>query len=528
MLPERDSIDVLRINARVPAPGQFILGASLIGSTATLGGTYITVDLLPKAVEQVDITRGVEPDWVSPKPITGTARITLLNPTHKPLIGQTLTIDYISPASSYTDTIFTGRIADIAIDSNEATGDKHYTYTLYDRVSTIANTPRYASAAHPYFKIEQTKDRLERLALGQPSTSVERLTTNPATHTYFQDLGYVASAHVKANWIVESDTIAAITPIGGNAIVFSSVDGALARVPITGLTPGRWYGLRANFGGTGAGIPFAAIDNPNPTANTFVSDPTDSSPFPINGFIAKSDRAMLYVRIPGGTGDTMYCHHLRLFTLSDTCPVMHSETVHESNLAAHLDQVCAGDGGAAWYVNRKDVLVIDGKARVTPQYGILVQADAWTEVSQMELMDYDRSESIQDVVNTVTIDTHQTSYLNDGIQNADDRTDGPYSDITSRATYGAMSLSIETQLGTEQNSRALATATLARFSEPKERTRTVRISGNQSNPDSVPAIEPFSYVSLDDGRGTTDYALIATITHTITPTYWLIDLTLLP
>ena len=521
--------DRFSIEATIARPTRFLIGSTLLGSSIPLGSDVADLDIAGKAVEAITITYGVEPQRYAPKPFVGTCVIQLLNPLYALNIGMPVTVRlYDFPAIG--EPLFTGKISEVSTSIDPLTGDRHTTVTIIDRVAELANTPRDGSVGMP-LGVEFTQSRIARLLAGQRDTITSGPITTEQTY-HIEDFGPPSSLFIRSNWAAGTNT--PVIPSGGDTILFALLEEeeGIYQGLITGLIPGEWYGLSAHVDNDDPNKPLAllAIDNPQPTTSTWIYGPlTGGGSQYVNGFIAQSSTATLYVK-PMASGFNSLTN-IRLwswFALIDEIGIdildgMTAATVYQSTLADHLDQVVAGSQNAAWYVTRDGKLDarVDTLAPRPPVLTIKAGATPYT-AAELELQSLTRSNDSISGVNSVTVNAQQISYT-DGSRQATTMTYGPYVDVSRMTTYGEQAITIETQLGSERAARWIAEQA---FNSPHDRiTSVTAILRTYGDGHTLPTLEPFTPILVEDGINPPEIIRIASVTHTITANTWLVTIT---
>lgn len=200
--------------------------------------------------------------------------------------------------------------------------------------------------------------------------------------------------------------------------------------------------------------------------------------------------------------------------------------VFESTLLRHLDLAC-NSVRARWYVDTVGLVRFEGPfgRPVRPVLAVLSDehSDHPLHRSYLDIgLEYDTDQ----VINELRINNHGRELTDSGWQ-ADDVTHGPYRDITSIATWGAVAAEVDTSLwaatGDATPMNNLAAAILAANRTPRERVRTVRLDLT-TDPD-LAGVDIYDRLTIVRDGASEDMEVTA-INHTITTDRWTATLTL--
>lgn len=200
--------------------------------------------------------------------------------------------------------------------------------------------------------------------------------------------------------------------------------------------------------------------------------------------------------------------------------------VYESTLLRHLDLAC-NSVRARWYVDATGIVRFEGPFG-RPARPILAKLSdvPSTDETVRSYLDLDIEYDTESVINELSITNHGRELTDSGWV-ADDVTHGPYRDLTSIATWGAVSAEIDTSLwaatGDATPINNLAAAVLAANRTPRERVRAVRL--NLTDDPDLAGVDIYDRLTVTHD-GSTQTAEIAAINHTITPDRWTATLTL--
>lgn len=516
-------LDRLSIPVQVPAPDTFLLGSSLLGSGDALGdGTgpgYLVLNIMDHAVQSVTVDRGVEPNYLNPRPIVGTMTIILKNPAYVPEMGQELQLIYTNTdATPGGDYMFTGRVSDVYTRLDPVEKDRVVTITVLDRVATIANTSRYGSIVEGRLLVEHTRERMVRLLAGVPGAQVVGHTYGPTIK--MTNYNITSTYKADATW-VKTGIIDYYT---GAAFDFDRDSSMTAQV--TGLVPGNYYQFSLE----------ATLENPS-DARLYLNNRLIDWQYS-NGFIADQATATIRIEARGMVTVT----YATLGRRNTTYPAdLHTSTVHESTLANHLDQIVSGTQYWGWYVDGQGRPVANALARnatTASRAGfqrLTLQSPLVSNVAtNVEFMsDVFIAQTFDDLVNEIDFESHQIQWDDEGNRAANDVTLLGSESTTSKNKFGSRLETLETQLGDQWYANQLAQQLLTRTSS-RPRIQAFTLSGQQNRPAGpgltagIARIGPFDQVNppRDDlPQGT---MLVAGVRHVITPTRWLCHVTTLP
>lgn len=214
-----------------------------------------------------------------------------------------------------------------------------------------------------------------------------------------------------------------------------------------------------------------------------------------------------------------------------TAPAM-SPTVYESTLDNHL-QLITNSAAGRWWVDRHGVVVIAATDHPAPVRLRFADTHAPADPLHRCYLDVGIAHDTRATCNTLEFKNHGAAVGANNEWRADDRTLGPFEDITSRATWGIQREEIETCLELSDPkfvppntnpAKVLATKYLTGNANPRPRITSVTY-------DATADIDIACLLDIGDAidiacRSIRQPSRIVGISHTITPARWTVTLTL--
>lgn len=515
---ERPVIDHLDVELAT-VDGVFQLDVSPLDGpdllAADRGSAYTWTPLLPSATS-VTMRRGLARDGVTLKGEVGSLTITLLD-----AFDPTTNLDVrpnarIRVRDATGHLLFTGLLEDVHV-TDSKTGKPVTVLTAVDAVRDVANTPRYG-AANPTAEHELIGDRLARLLSSSPVAWRVEDGLPGRTLDYRPEFTTLADAQAEAaQW-----SAAAARPGDPPHVEISEGPNEDTRTrALTGLTVGRPYVLELDLAvnlSSGTSLPamiFLAGER-----HLLHRSPRGRIRIPFTAASTTETLALQFITYP--TVVTLYG-----MVLSEWTPIYACNTVHESDLASHLD-IAATTARTAWYVDAAGVLTI-APPRPTPDARAVAHfADDGTGTHGYvgATVAYDTA----GLVSSIELQNHARQWDPDvSAWRADDRNLGPWTDPTAFATLGARRAAPETTIADTGLPGAVSPADLARAYLAEHSTAELIVRELRWNAaedyDLAHKLEVWSLVDVTR-RGTTHRMRVITISHEISPERWIITLTL--
>lgn len=512
MITEQPVIDHLHVELATAAAGVFRLDLSELDGSDLLAqnveDAYTWTPLLP-AARMVDIRRGLARDGVTLRSEVGRLTIELVDafdPTTHPDVHPNARVRVLDDDGR---ALFTGTLEDVRIDDPKH-GRPVTTLTAVDAVRDVANTPRYG-AANPHGEHELVRERIMRLLQSSPvawRVEPDAEGDAPLYRPTFPTADDAADE--AAEWLPSATpTVHA----GLHSVMLAQGGGRT----ITGLTPGRGYRVGINLT-RAQGTVLVSV-----SGDSIVRSPRGTWTAVSVEFQAATSTATLLISLGHGP-DPVY---LAGITVLEIAPIYACNTVHESDLASHLD-IATTTARTAWFVDAAGVLVVPPTYPSAAEHVAAHFADDGTGTHGYvgATVAYDTA----DLVSSVELQNHARQWDTEaGGWRADDRQLGPWIDPTARATLGARRGRLETTIADTGLPGAvspedLARAYLAEHSTPELIVRELR--WNAAEDYSLAArLELWSLVDVTR-RGTTHRMRVVALEHEITPTRWIINLAL--
>lgn len=516
IIVDQPTLDLVAIRAHIPSSMKFVLDKTGLGQTPTLGGgplDYFWQDILPDAVEDVTINRGVDPETRGATPGTLTMRIK-----------ATLTgMSYLKPGvkiQAYersTNTVFfTGKIRSI---SSETLGKPIQTtfvmITATDVVADIANTPR-SGAASGYGEWETAGNRADRYALTALQAGVNLTHSLPKTPAFNQietvfsgpaSTLAQAQAELTNNWTYLGGTMPDVGALtgGGYGLRF----GGWSRMARTfrDLIPGKSYLVAVGpltSKSMNLNVDWITIDN-NPVA-------VDPSMYgtPV-AFIAHAST----VTITWQVSETLWVEAIGLWTMSDSWrPAPQADTIFDSNLASHLDRLVASAyADAYWIVNQA------GEAEIKRGPALSAATLTVSDDANPSFIDMVETSNTSDTVSSVKMLIARRTFTDTGW--VEETQADTLTDVTIAATFGGRALEVETSCASLPILQNIAAELLT---APVSTPRQISLNLTRS-PEMIQALDLLTPIKIRSNYVTRPARIIG-ITHTITPTRWMVSLAL--
>ncbi|TCU48349.1 hypothetical protein [Curtobacterium sp. PhB146] len=498
-------------------------------SSAVLGSQVTRVNVLPDAVQTITTNRGLAGDDVATRKVqVGTLSVTFRNALD-PEDDANWWVRSGRPIQVATAggvPIFTGTIGTVRAESRWTAGveDTYVTLNCTDAVAPLANTTRYGASSGAAWESFQARAR--RLFSGTGMTPAVAISSSGKTavgnmtdsNVLFEQYTDAQVAEGNA-WRVTEGTgmvsgavnaVGAVTFVGGG----DSESNQFTRT-ITGITPGKayqltcklWFDTELAVDATLDGQPWTVIAGPSPQFEQFQ-------------FIATGTTAAFVVNLPSGY-NPMQLRHLSLQSWAYD-PYAIGSVVYEGPVASHLDMLVASVPDAIWWVDAAGIPRVQDYAPVESR---ALLSD--TALGQLHYTDLSRELDSGAIVNDLTANNHgRRRAADDAGSTWEDYTPSyGYQDVTSRASWGAAAVAIDTCLASVGALDRLAAATFELNAEPRARISSVTVNA-QENPElACQALDVASRISLAYKR-TSDTHRVLSVQHTITATRWLITATL--
>jgi hypothetical protein len=343
-----------------------------------------------------------------------------------------------------------------------------------------------------------------------------RLGTKPAQISYYTAEGIRRDSNSTAQLLIlESFSTASVTIAADTFGIGKTV---------TGLTVAKTYRFEALASLNGS--PLASdyrlkiISEATGTSTTV----TTSTELPYIEFVADSTSVVFQILLAQSVTvigaqdhvEAVSFHRIRVLELATDYPQRLQSTVYESNLANHFDMAC-NSVGATWYVAK------DGVTRFLLPGTALPVSAVFTDDATPGAMSYVDIVAGYDTLSTVNR-IEATNYAVDAAGENEANTTVIAEDTTSQNSYGVHSVYFDLNLWTtapydESFTNRLA-ALLAAHSEPE-----LLISGFKWNAQQdlalANALEVGDRLTVKY-RGIVQDSQIVALTHTITPTRWMV------
>lgn len=512
MITEAPTTDHLRLLIERPTPGAFTLNTSPLGGPAPLadGSGAEWHDVLPVVTGEVVARRGGRAEAGALSVEVGTLTATLLDvPDGYARVGQRIILGRRSGPFTDDVPLFTGRITTVyVVELQDASGawHTHTSLTAVDAVADLVGVTRYGAVVENGQAAETLDRRVNRLLASVPSW----IDYDPVWPWYSPGQEFPAPDAYRvittSGDLSEADRWTATeggfvtAGVGGDPRFTLPVGGTASR-QITGLVPGRLYGLEVQFAdikpryGVGDAAPRHTGD-----MLLFVAR-AQSETITVAGRLADA-------RL-GQIGVASWAHPW----------FAAASSVHETSLAAYFDATMASYPGAAWWVDPSNRL----RFAITDQPGaFVVFTDAETP-TEMHYVDLTRAQSTADLATEVVIAAHQLGYDDAGTPTAADRSYALVDD-TAAATFGGRSVTRETFTASDLDATALA----ARLMTDVPGMRVTSIRWNAA--EDLPTLDQLDVAGLTrvTRSGVAHHLRIAAITHNITATRHMVTLDLYP
>ena len=524
----------------------FRLDLSPLGGTDLLGDAgdaFEWTPILAKA-RHVDIQRGIARDGITLRTEAGRATLELVNDSDLDP-GNNLDMRPNVPVRvRHVDggLIFTGLLEDVSLEYDKR-GNTFTQLIAVDAVRDVANTPRYG-AVNPGAEYEHITNRFRRLLTSSPvpwnlDAGLPGPVRDGLDFPEFIDPihadEFLDVVDYPGRWEVRGGDV-----FGMPANFQTAQTNAFAR--LTGLTPGRRYtvathmlgfGVEAGTTGESDGLRLHLQPGPAPgdeLATVLVGDGPGPPRRVDLTFTATTTEAyvLAYCDFPDYEDIGLFARPVYVtgFRLVEHTPTYAPNIVHESDLASHLD-IAATTARTAWYVDPAGTLQV---AAPRPVDGPPVPLAHFSDdnLGTHYYVGAHAGFDTADLVSSVELHNHARA-LEDGSWVADDRNLGPWEDHTAAATYGQRRATLETTIVDVDEPAVigpaeLAALTLAAHNTVRLSVQTLRWNAAEDY-QLAPQLEVWSVVDVTH-RGITRRMRILTLAHDVTPTRWIITLTL--
>lgn len=490
-----------------PADGVFVLNASLLngpdllaaGPTEALQWESILGDAL-----NITARRGGQRDGASTNVEVGILSATFRdgpNPIEEPdkyRPGVPIRLGRVG--SDLPD--FTGTVRNIVCTYNKASKSTTVNFTCTDGVEALANTTRYGAIAPD--GSEPWPDRIARLLVSSPVPFVNPDPIDPETVLVSHN-GAAESGQWSGSWTID-----------GTALVYGAYDGGPVTRNLTGLTVGVLYRLRTVWETSPSPVTVAINVDATEVTKTLVPEGVAIDV----AFVAQATTHTVSVTTGGGYYLILYALEFTQIEYSPWAPSI----LTEANLAKHLD-LASTSAGVAWIVDRKGI----GRIVETAGSPVLHFSDQ-DGPTEPTLIGYTYAVIAYDtaaIINDLTIGNHSIAGDPEAAVTV---SAGPYTDITSIATYGSRSARVETAIAVDGRNGYVdgidrfAARILGGATEPTVTISQITINATEA-PEMADSIELQALIRCTWQTITRDLVIVA-IEHHHTPTMHQIVLTL--
>lgn len=448
---------------------------------------------------------------------------------------------------------FTGTISDIAqtIQLDPTTGTKSTYTSLYavDAVQSLANTDRFGALSGNGLGYETWPDRITRLAgsalvpVNLPSredkivfawNGTDASQVNGSTGTTTSQSSTIASSYafvagdrpaVRVRHLRTGAAIAwTFSPylsqyfyMSGLKVgqTYSATITATAAV-MTRVSSAGTYSLKAKDAkvatiAQSSPVTFAAVGDEFTVGVTFVA--TTSTAY----LTFSTDSPASFTTDTGNAELSLDFRAFRATKVDDPNGYKLQDLAYESSLLNHFDLAC-NSVGARWWIDKA------GTVQFRREFDLATPAVTFSDKkgSALSFTDIDLAYDTRNLVNSLKLSQHGYNPATGDAKDAD----LTYTAPASVRRWGVRSSSIDTSL---YNAPGLDDATARRAREIMSALGTPIYNVNsvswnaQQKPSALASLDLFSVVGVESG-GLTQTARVVSITHTITPTRWLVDL----